>query len=402
MTEGVGGPLRILHVIDGLGVGGAEVQLVHVLRRLPRDRFDHVVCHITPQADLAAEIRDLGVPVHDLSRAGRRSMAAALVGLVMQVRCYRPALIHADGVYGNLCGRLAGAIGRVPVLTTVGNTLGGTPLRRVSLERRVLLRRAIWQANRIASRMASGRFRAVTEVVRDSVIASYGVLPDRVAVVYRGVDLEQMATESPEALSRLRNVIAPPDAWPLLLNVGRLARQKGQEYLIRALLAVRRGYPNVCLLLVGEGPLEAHYRAVAQDCGVSDAVRFLGRRSDVTALLQCADIFVFPSLYEGAAGAMLEAMAARRPIVASKIPTIEEAVRDAALLVPPRNPDGLADAILHLSAHPELWPAMGARARHIIEDRFDIRRTAAAFGRLCEEVTRGRASAPDPAAVRVS
>jgi len=390
---GAGPSLRILHIIDGLGLGGAEVQLLRLLRYLPAGRFAHVVCHIGPPADLAEQIRAMDIPVHDLSKAGRRSMLAATVSLVGHIRRYRPGLIHTDGLYSSPCGRLAGLMTHLPVLTTIGNTLGNPFRRPVALRRRALVRRVIWQANRITAHLTRCHFMAVTGAVRDSVVRVFGVDPDRVAVIYRGIDLAQMGQQAPATISALRSEVAPPDAWPLLINVGRLARQKGQEELIRAVAIVRRRYPKVYLLLVGDGPLAANYRAVASECSVGDAVRFLGRRSDVPALLQASDLFVFPSLYEGAAGAMLEAMAMHRPIVASEIPTLVEAAGDAAVWAPSRNAPALAEAIMHLAARPEVWRSMGARGRRIVEQRFDIKPNASEFGRLCERLAARRGTA---------
>jgi glycosyltransferase involved in cell wall biosynthesis len=389
-------PLRILHIIDGLGVGGAEIQLVRLLTHLPRDRFAHVVVHLNAETDLAPRVGGLGIPVVDLSRNGRRSITRAISGGLGQIQRFRPALIHADGVYGKLCAGVLGLITRTPVLATVGNTLLASP-PRVVLRRRALLGRAVWWADQIGGRWLTTHFMAISAAVRETVIAAYRVPSGRVSVVHRGVDLREMVPDPPEAVARLRAHVAPADAWPLLLNVGRLCQQKGQEHLIRALPQVRRHFPKAYALVAGRGPLEAHYRAVARECGVSGAVRLLGLRSDVKALLQCADIFVFPSLYEGLGGAMLEAMAMGRPIVASRIPPIAEAVGSIARLVPVGDPNALAEAIVTLAARRDQWPTLAAQARRRVEERYDITANALAFGALCERVAaspaRGRVGA---------
>jgi len=398
-APGRGNPLRLLHVIDGLGVGGAEVQLVLLLRHLPREEFAHVVCHVGPRDELAGEIRDMGIPVVDLSVTGRRALRAALHRVRQQTAVFQPDLIHADGLYANPIARAAGLAARVPVLTTMGNTAAalGVPWPPTRL---TLARWTIVLGNRLTGRL-SRHFMAITAAVRESVVRFYHMPADRVSVVYRGLDLESMVPAAPpEETARLRAALVPPDSWPVLLNVGRLARQKGQEYLLRALPAIRRRYPRAFLLVAGEGLLREHYRRVAAEVGVADAVRFLGRRSDVKLMLQAADLFVFPSLYEGTGVSLLEAMAMRRPIVASRIPVLEEVVDGGAVLVPPRDPAALADGIVHLCAHPGLWEPMTQRARRVVEARFDIRQNAAAFGRLCRQVVEGTAR-PAEAAVRL-
>jgi glycosyltransferase involved in cell wall biosynthesis len=386
--------------MGGLGIGGAEIQLLLLLRHLPPDRFVHEVCHISPRADLAGNISELGVAVTDLSSGGRRALSVAAVRLLRLVVRFRPNLLHTDGFFANLYGRLVGRLFGIPVLTTVGNTLI-LPREVAALgpaaTRRSRMLRAV---NAVTGRLWTTHFMAITHAVKDTVEQEYRVPGDRVSVVSRGVDLRTMVPASATEIAALRHSLVPPRAWPVLLNVGRLTRQKGQEYLIRALPRIRAAFPHTVALLVGEGELERSLRTLAQERGVAGAVCFLGRRADVLRLLQAADLFVFPSLFEGTGVALLEAMAMAKPIVASSIPAIEEVAGDAAVLVPVGDADRLADAIVDLAARTDRWPALGIRARRRAEDRFDIAASVRAFGALCEGVALGansaHASAPGP------
>jgi glycosyltransferase involved in cell wall biosynthesis len=382
--------LKILHVVDGLGIGGAEVQLTLLLRHLPANRFTHMVCSIGARGDLADEIQSLGVEVHGLSRGGRPAPAAAITSLVGHIRRFRPGLIHTDGIFGNVCGRVAGRLCGLPVLTTVG--LPQAPVSRAwaSKRRASLGRRIIWALGPITGRLWTTHFMAITEAVKETVVRVYGVPEQHVSVVYRGVDLQRMMRAPESEIATLRATLAPPDAWPVLLNVGRLSNQKGQAYLIQALPRIRARYPSAVLLLAGRGSLEHSYRMLARNLGVADAVRFLGVRADVCRLLQASDLFVFPSVYEGAGVALLEAMAMGRPIVATSAPAVVEVAGDAAALVPVRDAERLAEGVIALAADPERRAHLGARARRRVQAEFDIRVNAQKFGALCARVAAGR------------
>ncbi len=392
--------IRILHVIDGLGVGGAETQLLLLLRHLPSDRFLHAVCHLGPREDLGDEFRALGIPVYNLSRRGRQVLVLAVIRLLAFIGEFHPDLIHTDGFYGNLAGRVVGRLSGIPVLTTVGITLvpaEGTAHLEPSP---ALSRRVLRTVNVLTGRWWTAHFMAITEAVKATVERAYGVSGDRVSVVNRGIDLSHMVPGSAEEIRVLRLSLVAPDTWPLLLHVGRLAHQKGQEYLIRAMPRIRAAHPRAAVLLVGEGALEGAYRSLAKRLGVSDAVLFLGRRGDVLRLLQAADVFIFPSLYEGTGIALLEAMAMGKPIIASDAPALREVAGDAAVFVPVGDADWLAEALIDLATQTDRWPALGARARRRVAEHFDITANAAAFGALCERVAKqapsNRAGVPGP------
>ncbi len=395
------GRLSILHVVDGLGIGGAEVQLALLLQHLPPYRFAHAVCHVGPRAELAGDIERLGVPVYDLSHGGRRGIPLALIELLRVVHRFRPDLIHTDGMWGNLCGWVASRLSGIPVLTTVGSTLLPPPGHAAARPSRSVAGRPLRALRTFTGRRWTTHFLAITDAVKETVMRAYGVPADRVSVVYRGLDLRQMVETPAGEIAMLRAALVPPDARPVLLNIGRLVWQKGQEVLIRALPRIRATYPHVMLLIVGEGPLEPGCRALASRLGVADAIAFLGRRRDVPRLLQAADLFVFPSLFEGTGVALLEAMAMAKPIVASDAPAIVEVVGDGAVLVPRGDADRLAEAVITLASRPDLWPALGARARQRVEARFDITVNAPAFGTVCERVAAmahpAGAGAPRPA-----
>lgn len=382
----------ILHCLDGLGIGGAERQLILLLRHIPTEMFDHVVCHVGPNRELAPEILALGIPVIDLS-GGKRYSITALLRLIQLTQRLRPALIHADHDYGKLYARITSHVLRIPVLTTMGLTVPAPGTPPVSRVPRSPTRRFLRWLERTGSRLATDHILAISQTVREDLIAR-GVAPSRVSVVYRGLNLDEFLPMPPEDLDALRRTLGLQGVGPILINVARLIGRKGQDTIIRAMSAIRPHHPRVRLLLVGDGSSRERYRALAEREGVAGAVLMLGTRRDVRHLLQLGDVFVFPSLREGTGVALLEAMAMSRPCVVSDLSVFREVLGTdgAGLFVPLESPTLLARAVLDLLADPQRAAAMGRRARATIEEHFDIRRNALEFARLCRLVIASRAA----------
>jgi glycosyltransferase involved in cell wall biosynthesis len=167
----------------------------------------------------------------------------------------------------------------------------------------------------------------------------------------------------------------------LVLSTGRLAEQKGLEYLIRAVPLVPTGGRSLKVLLAGDGPLRDELRSLASKLGVEHKVRFLGFRDDIGDLLTAADLVALPSLWEGLSISLLEAMAAGKPVVTTTIGSNREVTGDgyAALLVPPKDPDRLASAIGHLMVDDLRRQQLGTRAAETQRERYGMDRMLGAY-----------------------
>jgi glycosyltransferase involved in cell wall biosynthesis len=233
---------------------------------------------------------------------------------------------------------------------------------------------------------------AVTGAVRDCGIEYLHIAPRRIVVIPRGLELDRLTPPPAEETAALRADLGWGDAYPLVLNVGRLVPQKGQRYAITALPRVLERFPRARLVIAGDGPLRSELEALARASGVGDHVQFLGERTDVPTLLAAADLFVFSSIFEGFAGALVEAMAMGRPAVTAAFAGAEELTDGGrtARLVPTADPDALADGLIDLATHSSEAASMGAAAESWARSRFDLRRTAAALEALYERVASGR------------
>jgi glycosyltransferase involved in cell wall biosynthesis len=229
---------------------------------------------------------------------------------------------------------------------------------------------------------------AVSEASRTMVCSLGQVSPQLVEVIPNGVDLTRFRPCLPGAYQRqtFREKLGLSAEAPVVVHVAGLRPIKDQATLFRAWQLVtaswpRASLPGPCLLLAGEGPCGADLMALARQLQITDSVRFLGHRRDLDTLLPACDLFVLSSLSEGMSFAILEAMAAGLPVVATRVGGNGELVEDGqtGLLVPARDPVTLAEALGQFLRNKEGRQRMANRARQSIEQRFDQARSAARY-----------------------
>jgi glycosyltransferase involved in cell wall biosynthesis len=206
----------------------------------------------------------------------------------------------------------------------------------------------------------------------------------RISVIYRGRDpgLFMVSHNGNGTLPNLdRNI-----SRPFILNVGRLTSQKGQAELIRAMALVSKRMPSTRLLIAGEGDQRSKLESLIRDLNLRERVSLPGTRRDIPGLLAMANVFAFSSTLEGHPGALVEAMFAACPIVVTDIPVHRETITsgETGLLVPPNNPEAMAQAIIWMLEHPTQAKEMGQQARVVALQRFHIDQIAAQYEALYE------------------
>lgn len=334
-------PTPVLYVIDSLDVAGTERQLCLTLEHLDRDEIDPAVVALFRRGHYADVIEGLGIPVAFAEGTpGRyRGNTAKVANAAGR---HRAAIIHGmlfeSEIAGQLAAKKLGSFG----ITHLVNEYGSPHRAREPESRSRLKATAAGVIERFAHRHRRARFIAVADVVARSGARFFRVPPETIPVVRRGFDFDALRAGAVAGLE------AP--AWsewanPKLLAVGRLTPQKGHRYLVDALPAVLQRFPKAQVLIAGDGPLREELATAASTGGVEDHLVLAGVRHDVPALLKAADMFVFPSLWEGAAGALAEALGMAAPVVVSDIPAHRELVHEAACFVTPRNAAALAEGL---------------------------------------------------------
>jgi len=351
---------QVLYLITELSTGGAQFALLRLLKGLYRERFaPSVACLYNGEGAVAQKIRALGISVTDLGMTAKWRWEA-FGRLYNLLRHERPTILHTWMFHANVVGRVIGRLAKVPIIVSSRRNV------YIGKRWRELLNR--WTAP------LDDRVIAVCELARQAEIERARVAPDHVVTIYNGVDVNQFSAMSAQAAARIRRGFGIPLDAPLLGAVGRLHPQKDFATLLAAVAQVQEHIPTVQLLLVGDGELRGDLEAQTRLLGLSEIVTFAGHRADIPEILATLDLFVLPSLWEGMPNAVLEAMAAGLPVVATAVGGTPEVVVDGVtgLLVTPRDPDALANAINRLLSNDDLRRKTGRAGRDRVGQHFSV------------------------------
>lgn len=376
------GPLRVLHVVPDLGVGGAERHVTTLLPRMDRTRFaSSAVCIGEPGA-LFADLVAAEVPAKALRRTKRQAVAA-LVDLVREMRRSRPDVVVVRGYSAEGLGRVAAWLARVPGVVVWVHNDGDT-------EPRGRFRRA---ADRVLDRVTDAYY-GVAHAQLGYLTRELGHRPEKIRIIHNGVDagrFDPAAGRDPVLAAALG--IAPDE--PVVGILAALRPEKDHALLLRAFRLVTDELPGARLLVVGDGPERARLEELAAELGLAGRVVFAGSRADVPALLGLVDVITLSSYsIECFPMALLEAMAAGLPAVCTAVGGLPEMVEDGVTgyLVPPHDPVALAGRLLALLRDPERARRFGAAARTAVETRFSLE-TSVRAAESALEATAGRTGA---------
>ena len=365
-------------------IGGAALHVLQLATGLDASAFD---VSIASPADGWLRERALaaGVAHHPVGLVRAISPAndlRAFLELRALIRRTHPDVLHLHSSKAGFLGRLAGRLARVP---TIVYTPHGFAFNQSHGATRVLYLWLERLAGPLADRIVcvSPSEKALALRVR---IAGEG----RFAVIANGVDA---AAQPIERCGKLRTLVGAGDDTLIVGMVARLARPKLPEDLVRAGAALARELPRgrLCIAFIGSGPLEEPTRRLAAGLGVQDIFAFLGDRDDVPDLLPDLDVFVLATASEGAPYTILEAMAAAKPVVASRVGGVTDLVAEGStgMLCAPGRPDELAAALRSLLGNAELRRRFGAAARQRVEREFTASRMVAETEALYRSLLEG-------------
>ncbi|WLW54889.1 glycosyltransferase [Streptomyces sp. YU58] len=368
---------RVLHITQPVDGGVARVVTDLARAQLAAGLHVTVAC---PDGPLAAAARSLGAEVRHwrATRSPGPTLVREVRRLARVIEDVRPDLVHAHSAKAGLAGRLA-VRGRIPTVfqphawsfEAVGGLTSALALR--------------WEQRgaRWAHRMVCVSEGERATGVRAGIDGRWSVVPNGI----------EPARFHPAAVDTVRATLLPgvPPAAPLVVCVGRLCRQKGQDVLLEAWPSVTRRVPEARLLLVGDGPERDRLRARAPE-----SVLFAGAVTDVAPWYQAADLVVLPSRWEGMALAPLEAMACGRPVLLTDVDGARESLPPDLLprcLVPPGDPAPLAGAMTELLLDPLLRESLGHEGRHHVLSTHDVRHTAEAVADVYRDLLGGALAA---------
>jgi len=350
-------PLRVMHVLFRLQAGGMEYGVIKVVNGLDRARISNSICSTTP-ADGVKKLLRRDVRLYECHRRPGNDPSLVLQ-LYRVFRRERPHIVHTHA-WGTLCeGLLAARLARVPLV--VHGEHGTLQLKPYQARlQRLMWRRAdrvLSVSSRLAERMAEGT----------------GFPLNQITVIRNGVDLSRF-----QACDRAgaRRALGLPQNAVVVGTAARLVPVKDQANLLNAFKRLADEGAEFTGVIAGDGPLRAELEAQARALGIESRVRFLGHVPAVERVYASLDIFVLSSKSEGLSNTILEAMASKIAVVATRVGGADELVEDGAsgLLVPPEDSAALADAIGWLIRDGDLRESMSAAGRRRALTRFTLDR----------------------------
>jgi len=364
--------IPVLHLVGRFFIGGAERQFVERLRRHPPG-FRAVVGCLEASGPMLEPVRALGYEPEVFPLKGsmmQANTAVQIVRMAALIRAEGVRVVHATDYKTNLLGlaaaRLAGAKAIVSRLDLGHLRCGFGRWHR--------------QAEKLNARLAD-LVVANADAVREVCIREEGVNPENCVVVRNGLDLESFDAAAGRGLQAPLPV---PDGAPVVAVIGNLWPVKGHRTLVEAVARLPAELRRVRFLCAGEGPQRDPLASRIAELGLMERVFLIGHRLDIPALLTRATAACLCSSAEGLSNALMEAMAARLPLVATRVGGNPELIRDGdnGFLVPPGDPDALAEKLVALLSAPELAREMGARGRRRVESGLSLERMAEGHGAL--------------------
>ena len=351
---------NILHLTETSEPGGSETVLACIARNLDSTRYRSVVCLLS-EGWLSDHLRNSGVR-YVIIENKRSFDPVFLVKLVHLMKREKIHLVHSHEFMMNVYGAVAARIAQVPMIGTVHSMLYFTEKTR-----RIL-------AYKLSTRLCS-RLVAVSDNLKKLLTDELKVgNPSKILTIYNGIDLNRYVIGYPNL--RLRDQMGISAGTLVAGTVGSLFKVKGIPYLLDAVSKVVTCFPNFKLLIIGEGDQESTLRHEVVSMGLEETVEFLGFRNDIPELLNLLDVYICASVSEGLSLSILEAMAAGKPVIATEVGGNPELVIPGknGFLVPPRNPDALAERIMVALKDKNLRQSMGQMGRRIVEERFSLER----------------------------
>jgi glycosyltransferase involved in cell wall biosynthesis len=356
--------MNILHIIENLNIGGAQVRLLNDLKFIDKKRFNNTVCSLSAEGKLSTQISALGVETYSLNRLPSWKSIFKLAEII---RKNRIDVIHTQLFFSDLYGRFLGKILRVPAIVTTVQSSVYEPDNNYlySLKRKLL--------DSYSGRLCNRKFIAVSEFVKCSISKHLKINPGKIEVIPNYVDIEELSRIRGQDLERIKRELSIQEEDIVLITVGRLNPAKGIQYLLLALAKVITDYKNIKLFVVGDGFYRKDLERQAQELGLEKNVIFLGERDDVRELLHLSDIFVLPTLSEGLPVSLLEAMAVGIPAIASDIGPVCEIIKngETGILFKAKDGQSMTRAIVGLISNLDKAKELGERGKNFVKIKYD-------------------------------
>ena len=374
---------KVFYLVDSLNIGGTETQAVELALRIPAAGYDVTLGCLRAQGPLLERLQGTNVAVREFYPKGGMDSPAGLYQLLRLswfLKKEKFDIVHTHDLWSNLLGVPAARLAGVPAIVSSRRDLAHFDWYQG--KRRKWLRRI---------QNLGGAVLANATPIRDALIAEDGFAPEKVRVIHNGVDIQRFQKSGND-----RDQMFPKVGdGKLIVLVGNMHTDvKGHPWLIAAAPAVVQEFPSTRFVFVGDGEQRSRFQQQVASLGLEKSFLFLGRRADIPTILGCCDIAVLPSRAEGLPNAVLEYMAARLPVIASRVGGNAELINDGVtgLLVPPEDSSTLSSSVLKLLRDPALAQRIAQGGHESTVRNFSFERLVREVDQLYSELllqTRG-------------
>ena len=362
--------IKILYLITGLKTGGAEIVLYNLVKNINKKKIETVVVSIIPIAEIGKKIQNSGIRVLSLN-AKFKYNPFIFFKLISILKKEKPQILHSFLFHSILLGRIVGRICKVPIIiSSIHSEYIGGFLRNRLLQ----ITDSLDDVVTIVSQKAS-----------ETMLKSKTASANKLLVIYNGIDLNKFIFQDKKTREEIRKELNLKKDDKVLISIGRLFKAKGYPYLIEAIKILKSKYPDIKLLIIGEGEEKNKLETQIRGLNLEKNIFLLGRKENVSNYLNASDIFVLASLWEGFGLAIVEAMACGLPVITTNVGGIPEIIKDkiSGLLVNPKDFKILAqkiDYLLNLDADSKERFAL--KGRKIVEQKFPLEKMMTKYEEL--------------------
>jgi sugar transferase (PEP-CTERM/EpsH1 system associated) len=358
-------------ITHDLAVGGLQQIVVNLAQNICRDKYDISVLCLRNLGEYVPEFEKLGIKVFFV-RKGKRTNYFLFFRIARLLREEKIQIIHTHNSQPLVDGTLGALLSGVRhIIHTEHGRVFPDKRRYIFMER--VLSRFVFKVVGVSDQTAHN-------------MNKYVKIPlSKITTVVNGIDGAKYNTKFATDKKKAELGLAPQA--PVIGMIGRLVKEKGLEYLISALKTIIRSYPGIRLVIVGQGVLQDHLKELVAQQGIQNYVVFTGSRLDTPQLYRVFDLFVLPSISEGLPMVLLEAMAAGCPIIATKVGGIPSLIQHGfnGSLVPPKDPDSLAEEIIKLLGDREKRKEYSENGQRIFKESYDVRIMTRKYESLYEQ-----------------
>jgi len=373
--------LNLLLAINAAeGIGGGPIHVLILAKYLNKEKYNIFVT-ARKNGDFEKDVINAGAIPIDISFSRKFSLSV-LIKYIKLLKKYRIQIIHSHGAPVSFYSRLARKFLEFPAIITTYH---------ISIERITDINRFQKNIYKIVDRIGSisdDKIIAVSNAVKESLISECWLPSCKIEVVYNGIDIPRFSGDTDG--SKIIEELNLTSEDKIIGIVARLSHEKSHITLIKAMKKVIKDVPNVKLLIVGDGPLKVSLMRSVKKMKLNDFCFFLGIRKNIPEIISCLDVAVLSSVTEGLPISLIEAMTSGKCVVGTDVGGIPEVIDhgENGLLIPPNDPEKLAEALIYLLNNPDIAKKMGEKGIKIAKEEFSYQIMIKKIERIYDESIR--------------